>query len=194
MSTTPTQFNQEFTPQKMLLSADDYQRMGAAGIFSDKPRVELIDGQIYTMSPISPDHNSHVDKASEYFIINLYGKAKVRAQGSVRTDEHSEPKPDVTILHFKENFYNDEQPSPEDIHLIVEIAVFTLQIDRTVKLKKYASVGIPEYWIVVPEKKIVEVYRKPDDSTYLEKSTYTKDDEWVFEEFNLSVKGSDLLI
>ena len=63
-----------FIPEKMLISAKDYQHMGAAGIFMDKPRVELLDGEIYTMSPITPDHNSHVDKASQFFTVKLFGK------------------------------------------------------------------------------------------------------------------------
>lgn len=185
---------QEINPKKMLISADDYQRMGAAGIFEGKPRVELIDGEIYTISPFTPDHNSHVDKASEFFIIKLYGKAKIRTQGSVRTDEYSEPEPDVAILKFKENFYSDKQATAADLHLVIEVAVLSVQTDRTTKKTKYAASGIPEYWIVIPKKQIIEVYRKPKDGIYQEKTTYQKTDAWVFETFDLEIKGSDLLI
>ncbi|MEM6965763.1 MAG: Uma2 family endonuclease, partial [Bacteroidota bacterium] len=165
-----------------------------AGIFINKPRVELIDGEIYTMSPFTPDHNSHVDKITEFFIIQLYGKAKVRSQGSVKTDENSKPEPDIAVLKFKENFYRDRQATAKDIHLIIEVSVFTTQTDRTTKKKKYAAAGIPEYWIVLPKKSTVEVYRNPSKGNYLEKSVYQKIDEWIFTTFDLKVKGTDLLI
>ena len=68
MPSKAIKYDNEATLKKMLISADDYQRMGVAGIFADKPRVELLDGEIYTISPISSDHNSHVDKASRFFL------------------------------------------------------------------------------------------------------------------------------
>lgn len=181
-------------PQKMLLSADDFQRMGEAGIFTDKPRVELINGEIFTMSPFTPEHNSHVDKIAEFFTISLFGKARVRTQGSVRLDEFSEPEPDIAILRFDENYYQGKQVTAEDIFLLIEVSVNTLATDRKLKKEKYALAGIPEYWIVIPEKGMVESYQKPEDGAYREKKTYLKKDEWLFDAFNLLVKGSDLLI
>lgn len=187
-------YSQEGIRRKMLISAEDYQRMGAAGVFADKPRVELIDGEIYTMSPFTPNHNGHVDKVSRFFNKALFDETLVRTQGSIRIDEFSELEPDISILRFSENFYSDKQATAKDIHLIIEVAVHTLETDRTVKKQKYAEANIPEYWIVIPSKKAVEVYRKPEDGDYLEKNTYHKGDEWLFEAFNLKVKGTDLLI
>ncbi|MBK8492706.1 MAG: Uma2 family endonuclease [Saprospirales bacterium] len=145
-------------------------------------------------SPISPYHNSHVDKVAQFFILKLNEKANIRTQGSVRLDNYSEPEPDICILKFRENFYSDQQPGPEDILLMVEVSLETLAKDRTLKLEKYARSGIPEYWIVIPEEGIVEVYRRPKEGAYQEKNTYGKGDTWQFKAFNLEVKGSDLLI
>ena len=180
--------------KKMLISADDYQRMGAAGIFEDKPPVELIAGEIYTMSPLSPSHNSHVDKIAEFFTIKLFGNAKIRNQGSIRLDEYSEPEPDITILRFDENFYHQNQATAKDVHLIIEVAIHTLATDRTIKCEQYAAADIPEYWIVAPEKGIIEVYQQPENGTYLKKKTYQIKDEWILAPFSLAVKGSDFLI
>lgn len=187
-------YGKEVELKKMLISTEDYQRMGEAGIFEDKPKVELIDGIIYAKSPMTPYHNSHVDKISTFFTLALADRAIIRTQGSIRTDSYSEPEPDIAILHFKENYYNDRQASAEDTYLVIEVAVKTLRKDKTLKLKKYASVGISEYWIVAPEKGLIEVYKKPEGETYLEQTTYTKTDEWLFSPFQLPVKGSDLLI
>lgn len=194
MSSKPVRYRQEGVRRKMLISAEDYQRMGAAGIFDGKPRVELIDGEIFALSPLTPYHNGHVDKISHFFHQALSGQALVRTQGSVRTDEYSEPEPDIAILRFDEHYYSVRQATAEDVLLLIEVAVSSVETDRTTKLKKYAATGIPEYWIVIPKQGIIEAYRKPKDDAYLEKRVYKKADEWVFEPFHLKVKGSDLLI
>lgn len=183
-----------FVAQKMLISADDYQRMGAAGIFADKPKVELLDGEIYTRSPITPDHNGHVDKVSRFFNQKLFDEAIIRTQGSIRTDEYSEPEPDITILRFDENFYSKKQATAADVLLVIEVAVFTVKTDRTIKKKKYAKAGIPEYWIIIPQKGIIEVFKNLEDGQYAKKSTYKMNSKWTFDTFDLAVKGSDFLI
>ena len=183
-----------FTTKKYLVSADDYQRMGAIGIFEGKERVELIDGVIYTMPPFSPLHSSHVDKASQFFIIKLYRKFNIRTQSSIRTDVYSEPEPDLSILKFKEDFYSKRPATAEDTLLIIEVAVTSVEIDRSFKKEKYAKSGIPEYWIIIPEKQIIEVYKQPEDGDYAEKTTYRANDIWTIEAFGLEVKGSDFLI
>ncbi|MBK8491795.1 MAG: Uma2 family endonuclease [Saprospirales bacterium] len=194
MNSTSNAYAQKDFCEKFRISVEDYHRMGEIGIFDHQPRVELIDGEILVRSPISPYHNSHVDKVAQFFFSRLTGKANIRTQGSVRLDNYSEPEPDISILKFRENFYSDRQPGPEDILLMVEVSLETLAKDRTLKLEKYARSGIPEYWIVIPEEEIVEVYRRPKDGAYQEKNTYGKGDTWQFKAFNLEVKGSDLLI
>jgi Uma2 family endonuclease len=174
-------------------SVDDYQRMGEAGIFEGKSKVELIDGQIISMSPLTPEHNYFVDEIAEFFTIQLYKKAKIRTQGSIRLDQYSEPEPDICILRLKNN-YRTNHALPEDVYLIIEVAVTTKSSDRTIKYQKYAQAGIPEYWIVLPEEGIIEVYSQPKGEVYLEKRTYQKEDEWTFQAFDLQIKGQDLLV
>ncbi|MEN0005732.1 MAG: Uma2 family endonuclease [Bacteroidota bacterium] len=180
--------------KKMLLTAEDYQQMGKAGIFANKPRVELINGELYTMSPISPQHSSHVDKINAFFVAALLGKAQIRTQSSIRTDVISEPEPDITILKYKEDFYLNTPATNKDVYLIIEVAVYSVENDRTVKLSKYAEADIPEYWIVIPKEGIIEAYRSPKNGVYQHKDTYKKDDVWVFNTFNLQLKGENLLI
>ena len=194
MSTVTSLSKKEIGVQKMLISANDYQRMGAAGIFNDKPRVELIDGEIYTTSPITPLHNGHVDKAAKFFTIKLLEKVQIRTQGSIRTDKFSEPEPDITILRFDKDFYSKKQATAEDTLLAIEVAVYTVKRDRTIKKNKYATAGIPEYWIIIPQKGIIEVFKKPEDNSYSEKKTYKINSTWVVAAFDLKVKGSDFLI
>ena len=70
-------------------TADDYQRMGQAGILRKKDHVELIDGEIVTMTPIGPRHCANVDRAVRAFVTKAGDSAIVRVQGSVRLDLYS---------------------------------------------------------------------------------------------------------
>ncbi|MCI5081407.1 MAG: Uma2 family endonuclease [Saprospiraceae bacterium] len=192
MQSTNVATNRE--PKKWRISADDYQRMAAVGIFVDQPRVELINGEIIEMSPQSNIHISHVDKISRFFYQILFEEILVRTQSAVRLDEYSEPEPDITILKFQNHYYKDRAATAEDIYLVVEVAITTLQLDRNTKGTKYAQAGIPEYWIVIPEQKEVEVYRQPKDGIYQIKQTFTPSDEWIFQPFEQVIKGTDLLL
>jgi hypothetical protein len=49
---------------KKLFTVDDYYRMAAAGIIGPDERVELIDGEIYEMSPIGSRHLGGVNRAT----------------------------------------------------------------------------------------------------------------------------------
>jgi hypothetical protein len=49
-------------------TVDEYNRMGAAGIFPDGVRTELIEGEIVEMAPIGSHHLSTVIALSELFI------------------------------------------------------------------------------------------------------------------------------
>jgi hypothetical protein len=49
---------------KRRFTADEYQRMGQAGILSEDDRVELMDGEVVTLTPIGPCHNASVNRAA----------------------------------------------------------------------------------------------------------------------------------
>ena len=141
-------YGKEVELKKMLISTEDYQRMGEAGIFEDKPKVELIDGIIYAKSPMTPYHNSHVDKISTFFTLALADRAIIRTQGSIRTDSYSEPEPDIAILRKRPDLYLNEHPKPADVLALVEVSDSTIEYDRTEKAFLYARAGIQELWIV----------------------------------------------
>jgi Uma2 family endonuclease len=50
--------------------------------------------------------------------------------------------------------------------LVIEISDTSAQYDRNVKLPLYASAGIPEAWLVILPKDIVEVHTEPKNGKY----------------------------
>jgi hypothetical protein len=55
--------NATFTPARMRISVDRYQKMVATGVLASSDRVELIEGDILSRAPITPRHASVVARS-----------------------------------------------------------------------------------------------------------------------------------
>jgi Uma2 family endonuclease len=155
-------------------TADDYQRMGQAGILRREDRVELIDGEIVTMTPIGPRHCDSVDRANRAFVMKAGDSAIVRVQGSVRLDFYTEPEPDLVLLRPRPDFYSSAHPGPADILLIVEIAETSIDYDRDVKSRVYAQSGVQEYWLADLNENVLTAYSVPEGGTYRNTRPYAR--------------------
>jgi len=146
---------------KRKLSVADFLLMGETGVFAPDERVELLDGEIYTMSPPSSKHAAWVDRVMKALERTCGDRAIVRVQSPVGLLVDSAPEPDVAVLAPKDDFYETELPGAQDVYLVVEISLSSLGYDRTTKLSSYARAGVPEVWIVNPDEGQLEVHREP---------------------------------
>ncbi|HEY0172088.1 MAG TPA: Uma2 family endonuclease [Pyrinomonadaceae bacterium] len=150
---------------KRWITADEYERMGEAGIFPPDARLELIEGEIFEMSPIGSPHASCVTFLT-YVLSQLGRDFQVSAQNPIRLSDLSEPQPDISLLRWRDDFYRGAHPTPEDVLLVVEVADATVVTDRKVKLPLYARAEIAEAWLVnIPEGQ-VEIYSDPAGGAY----------------------------
>lgn len=152
-------------PTRRLFTAEEYHRMGEAGILHDDDRVELIEGEIVEMAPIGSRHFHAVTTFTHVLVKAVGERALVSIQGPLRLSERSEPQPDVVLLRRRAD-YRERGPHAEDALLVVEVADTTLGFDRGTKLPLYARAGIPEVWIVDIAGEAVEVYRRPGAGRY----------------------------
>jgi Uma2 family endonuclease len=151
---------------KYWINAEEYERMGAAGIFQPDARLELIEGEIFEMSPIGSPHAACVDTLTLLFSEMAERRFIVRVQNPIRLNDFSEPQPDLTLLRWRADFYRGAHPTPTDVLLVVEVADTTVITDRSVKVPLYARAGVAEVWLVnVPEGR-VEIYSDPADGAY----------------------------
>lgn len=151
---------------KHLWTVDEVLRMEEKGILPPDKRLELIRGELIEMSPIGSQHAAVVDRIQAFFITQFAGRINVRSQGPIQADEYSVPEPDIAVLRFREDFYEEKYPGPGDILLVIEVADSSLGFDRKIKAPLYAEMGIPEYWIVDLKKKCVEQYQQPEAGRY----------------------------
>lgn len=75
----------------------------------------------------------------------------------------SEPEPDISVVRGRAADFLHSHPATAA--LVVEIAVSSAALDRE-NASLYAEAGIEEYWIVLPRRRQVEVYREPRHGTY----------------------------
>jgi Uma2 family endonuclease len=147
-------------------NVDEYHRMAEVGLLTEDSRVELIEGEIVEMSPIGSTHAGTVTRSAS-FLNRLLGESViVSVQNPARLSDFSEPQPDIALLKPRKDFYSKSHPTAEDVLVVIEVADTSLNYDRNVKLPLYAGAAIPEAWLMVLAKDIIEVHSQPKNGKY----------------------------
>ena len=142
-------------------TADEYLQMISAGILADD-RVELVDGEILTVTPQGPEHISRKDEHRER-LREAYGEADVhlRDQGPLRCGDFALLEPDLAVVKGKPRDYRTQHPRGSDTVLVVEEAKTSQARDRK-KAADYARGEVPVYWLLDLEARTLDVYTRPD--------------------------------
>jgi Uma2 family endonuclease len=146
---------------RVLFSRAAYHRMAEAGILDPEKRFELIDGEIYMMSPIGAPQGAYISRLMDFFVMHLPSQLGCRIQLSMAIGDRSEPEPDLLIVRRRDDDYISALPAASDVRLLIEVSHSSLQFDLGKKLRLYAEVGIPEYWVVDVDHKQILVHREP---------------------------------
>ena len=158
-----------------LWTVDEYRRMTETGILNPDERVELIDGQIISMSAKNPPHAATNLCAADYLRSLLAGLALIRIQDPIALSYNSEPEPDIAVVQIHPRLYQDFHPAPDNIFLLIEIADTTLETDRKRKAPAYAKAGITHYWILDVNTRQVYVFREPGEANYRQETVFNED-------------------
>ena len=153
---------------RRLFTREEYHRMAEVGILKPTDRVELIRGEIVTMSPAGRRHGAFVDNLNQILVLRLAGRAIVSVQNPVVLSDDTEPEPDLKILRRRLVPYKEREPYADDVLLLIEVSDSSLAYDRSTKLALYAEAGIPEYWVVNCPAESIEVHRSPEGGRYRE--------------------------
>jgi Uma2 family endonuclease len=153
-------------PQRHPISAEEYLRMGEAGVFAPEARLELIEGEIVEMAPIGSPHAGAVKALNRLFVQRAGDRAVVSVQDPVILSDRSVPQPDLALLKPRADGYSDSHPRAAEVLLAVEVADTTLAFDLGTKVPLYARCGIPELWVVDVNERVIRVYRDPSVSGY----------------------------
>jgi Uma2 family endonuclease len=119
-----------------------------------------------------PPQGSLTSRLTDLFVKQLTDSYQCRVQLPIAANEHSEPQPDIAIVHRQENDYRDEHPLPSDVVLLIEVSSSSLKFDLGAKRELYARSNIAEYWVVNVERQEVLVHRNPQSNRYESVSTF----------------------
>lgn len=156
------------------ITVAEFHRMGDVGIFAPDERVELLDGRLIAVPPMTPVHAYSVRRVDAVLQRRFAKLALVSVQLPIVLDDWSEPLPDVALIALPEERYLHAHPTPEEVLLLVEVAQSSLRYDAGPKLRAYARRGVREYWIVDLAHRRIDVYRDPQGEGYVVHLTFER--------------------
>lgn len=129
----------------------------------DGQRAELIDGNLYNMAPPTRQHQQIIlylaRKISDY-IDEKKGSCEVDLAPFavfLNEDNRNYVEPDISVICDK-NKLTDKGCNGAPDWIIEVVSPGSQRMDCMIKLFKYRTAGVKEYWIVDPLKKLVTVY------------------------------------
>ncbi|MGY5070356.1 Uma2 family endonuclease [Streptomyces griseus] len=115
------------------------------------PHTELIDGSLVFVSPQRTFHSTVIDLLVAGLRSTAPPEVKIRREMTVVLDRRNGPEPDVSVVRSEADTKGMEQTSyaAADVLLAVEVVSPDSEArDREAKPHKYATAGIPHFWLV----------------------------------------------
>lgn len=162
----------------------------------DGQRAELIDGQMYLMAPPNRIHQKLVNRLSQTitnYIDSKHGNCEVYPAPFavfLTEDDRNYVEPDISVICDKDKL-NDKGCNGAPDWVIEIISPSTSRMDYGIKLFKYRTAGVREYWIVNPSMRTVNVYDFENDAGTTQYSFDDKISVCIYKDFNICI--SDLL-
>ena len=156
-------------------------------------RAELIDGVVYNMAPPNRFHQKIISRLTQQianYIDAKGGNCEVYPAPFavfLNEDDRNYLEPDISII-CDQSKLNDRGCSGAPDWIIEVTSPTDPQRDYGVKLFKYRTAGVREYWIINPQKKSVTVFDFENDK---HSNQYTLDEDipvCIFPELVLNIQ------
>ena len=158
-------------------TSDQYDWLIEAGFITTEHRVELIRGEILTMTPMGDNHRRSTRRLNLWLVRNAGQDYIPQCQVTISLANDFTPDPDFSLLRYREDEYNEgDSPTQADVLLIIEVADSSLAYDLGDKSLAYARAGIPELWVVDLPHQQVHRFTGPSPQGYQEHSTAAEDE------------------
>jgi Uma2 family endonuclease len=150
----------------------------------DGLRYELIDGELHVTAAPSPKHqrvsgNIHLHVAL-YLRDHPIGRVYY-APLDVVLSRFDSVEPDLLyVSHEREARQMTRRNLEGPPDLVIEVlSPSTKRIDQDIKLSLYERYGVPEYWVMNPERELVRVYRLKDGCLLFCEELHNREDTSV---------------
>lgn len=153
-----------------------YNKAAEAGVFGPAERMELVQGRIIKIMGQGPRHATLASEIAEMLREAFRPGFAIREEKPVRLGPDSEPIPDIMVLRGRQADYGERQPVPQDVRLLVEVSVTTMEYDLGEKALMYAQAGITDYWVIGVNEAAIVAHRQPSPEGYQEVARLTGTD------------------
>lgn len=144
-------------PQPRKWTVAEFDHLGSLGCFAGR-RAFLLDGVILEQGPMDPPHANALEVLTEA-LRTIFGAGwRFRVQTPLHLDQFNNPMPDLAVVAGQPGYHAGH---PTTAALVVEVSDATLQTDLTDKAERYATAGIPEYWVLDLNGRRLHVFRDP---------------------------------
>ncbi len=136
---------------------DEYRELDKLDAFRDV-KTMLLDGEIYDTPPPGPNHDLCLGLTQDWLQVAIPGH-HVRVQMAFSVGTQTDPSPDLVVVTGTRRDWTGKTPATAG--LVVEIADSSLAADTTRKAEQYATVGVPEYWVIDLVNRRLLIFREP---------------------------------
>ena len=155
-------------PARYAITVRDFLMLDEAGAFDEIGRVELIEGEILTMSPMYRPHARTAPLLSAAFVealADLDNGMEVLGEPSAELEAHSLPQADIVVADYADEAIT----SGGTVRLLVEVSASSLAYDLGRKKRLYARTGVPEYWVADVDGRRIIRFHAPAGEDYTER-------------------------
>ncbi len=137
---------------------------------------ELIDGELIMVGGPNIEHQRTVRRTYNHVLKIAPGGEVFFAPTGILLDDHNIPEPDVIWLAPDSRYHVSKQYILGGADLVIEVlSPGNAQHDRIRKFELYERFGIPEYWMLEADERLVEVYVLRDGA-YFRQGAYQPGD------------------
>lgn len=157
-------------PIRHKLTVEEFLILDEAGVFPTK-HVELIDGEIFVLSPIFIPHSRTlllVTVEFELAVRQLGGAMKCYSPVSTLLDNYNLPEADLLVAAPM----GDRFVAPGEISIAIEVSSSTLRHDLVKKAEVYARAALPEYWVFDVQGRRVIRMHQPSEERYAHRAEF----------------------
>lgn len=143
--------------ERAKLTVADFATLSDAGAFDRYARSELIEGEIWVVNAIHRRHaRAHAVLTVELGIARKACEPMldIFSNPSTELSDISLPEPDVVLAEPAD----DKWIAGPTVRLAVEVSDSTLDFDLGRKATLYAKHGVPEYWVVDVEARVIRQF------------------------------------
>jgi Uma2 family endonuclease len=159
----------EELPRHRTFTAREVRRLVEIGVLSENERVELIEGNLVVMAAKGVAHE-RIKNALNMAIVRAAPRGfVVGIENTLQLAEDVLVEPDIAVM--ASDIYKGEpgsimQPRPQDVLLLIEVALSSMGYDRNIKARLYARHGIREYWVIDANTRITWIHTGPSDDEW----------------------------